>query len=273
MPVFDRRMLGTVVHEFCHSYTNPIVDRHQEQLESAGTKIFAHVESAMRRQAYGHWKTVIYESMVRACVVRYIQAHDGPEAARREIAAQKARSFVWIGELAELLGEYETRRDEFADLDAYFPHIVDFFNDYADQFAEQRKGLFPSVTATFNEYRRQLTEAIALAAARPKVVSISPANEATDVDPATGTIRVVFDRPMANGSWSMVGGGPNFPELDGAPSYDRTRTVWSVPVKLRPSWTYRLMLNSDRFQNFKSQEGVPLSPVTVTFTTAAGEPG
>jgi len=70
MPRFEPEMLVTVVHEFCHSYTNAVVDRHAAELEAAGKKIFPSVEAAMRRQGYGNWKTMMYESMVRACVIR-----------------------------------------------------------------------------------------------------------------------------------------------------------------------------------------------------------
>ena len=78
---------------------------------------------------------------------------------------------------------------------------------------------------------------------------------------------------MQDGSWSMVGGGPHFPEFAGKPSYDSTRTVWTVPVKLKPGWSYQFMLNSDRFQSFRSREGVSLAPLAATFTTAKlGDP-
>jgi hypothetical protein len=53
----------------------------------------------------------------------------------------------------------------------------------------------------------------------------------------------------------------------GKPSYDAKRTSWSVPVKLRPEWEYQFMLNSDRFQGFQSDEGIPLEPLTVSFAT------
>lgn len=246
-PQFDRGMLDTVIHEFCHSYTNSIVDRHEAEFEPAGKKIFAHVESAMRRQAYGHWKTLVYESLVRACVIRYTRKYRGSPAARMAIQQEKMRQFLWTQELADLLGEYEADRDQYSTLDAFSPRIVAFFNQYAEKFADEQK---------------------ALAAKRPKVVSITPANGATDVDPHLAAVKVVFDRPMQDRSWSMVGGGPHFPELAGEPAYDSTRTVWTVPVKLKPGWSYRFMLNSDRFQNFRSREGVPLAPVAVTFTTA-----
>ena len=272
MPLFEPEMLGTVVHEFCHSYTNAVVDRHAAELEAAGRKIFPYVEAAMRRQGYGSWKTMMYESMVRACVIRYTHTHVGPEAARRAIATQKTRQFLWIEELSELLGEYEVRRKEFADLDEYFPRVVDFFGLYADKFAQEQNQLLPRLTAKLNEYGSKLIDQIALTAARPKVVSITPANGTVDADPELEKIKVVFDRPMADGSWSMVGGGPNFPAIVGKPSYDVTRTVWTVSVKLKPGSSYRFMLNSDRFKAFKSQGGAPLKPVVVTFKTGSGTP-
>jgi len=172
-PVFGAEMLGTVVHEFCHSYTNAIVDRHAAALEAAGKKMFPHVEAAMRRQGYGNWKTMMYESMVRACVIRYTHTHLGAEATRRAIAYQKARKFLWIEELSKLLGEYEARREEYADLDKYFPRVVEFFGQYSDRFVEEQQQLLPQVAAKLNEYGRRLVDQVALAATRPKVVSIT----------------------------------------------------------------------------------------------------
>jgi hypothetical protein len=245
-PEFDAGMLNTVVHEFCHSYANAVVDRHEAALRPAGEKIFPHVAAAMKRQAYSNWKTMMYESLVRACAIRYTRKHSGTVAAWLAVAGEKQRKFLWIGELSDLLGEYEAGRDRYPTLEAFAPRIVTFFDDYAEGFAEAEA---------------------AAEAGRPKVVSITPANEATGVAPDLAAVEVVFDRPMQDGSWSLVGGGPNCPEIAGNPSYDRTKTVWTVPVKLKPGWDYRFMLNSDRFTNFRSAEGVPLAPVTVTFKT------
>ncbi len=245
-PEFDAGMLSTVTHEFCHSYTNAIVDRHAAELEAAGKKLFPHVEAAMRRQAYGNWKTMMYESLVRACVIRYTRKYQGAVAAWLAAKEEKARQFHWIEDLSNLLDEYEWRRDEYATLEAFAPRIVAFFDEYADRFVAKRKSE---------------------EAERPKVVSITPANGATDIDPGVTSIRVVFDRPMADGC-SMVGGGPHFPEVAGKPGYDKSRKVWSVPVKLKPGWTYRFMLNSVRYRNFRSAKGVPLAPVEVEFATA-----
>jgi len=246
-PQFDANMLGTVVHEFCHSYTDAVVDRHAAELKAAGEKMFLHVQSSMRSQAYGNWKTMLYESLVRASVVRYTRRYGGEAAARKAIAGEAKREFLWIGELSDLLGEYEAHRDQYPTLAAFSPRIIKFFNDYADRFAREQE---------------------ALNARRPKVLSMVPANGATNVDPGLAQIRVIFDRPMQDGLWSMVGWGEHFPEPGGKPAYDSKRTTWTVPVKLKPDWDYQFMLNSDRFTSFRSEEGVPLAPVRVTFKTA-----
>ena len=73
-PVFDSSMLSTVAHEFCHSYANPIIDRHQGRLNAAGDKLFEPVADQMRSQAYANGHTLLCESLVRASVVRYVRA-------------------------------------------------------------------------------------------------------------------------------------------------------------------------------------------------------
>ena len=39
-PKFSGDQVSTIVHEFCHSYANPIIDRHAAELQAAGEKIF-----------------------------------------------------------------------------------------------------------------------------------------------------------------------------------------------------------------------------------------
>ena len=49
-PQFTAQVLPTVIHEFCHSYTNAVVDRHAEKLQAAGEKIFPRVAAALQRR-------------------------------------------------------------------------------------------------------------------------------------------------------------------------------------------------------------------------------
>jgi len=245
-PEFTSDMLGTVVHEFCHSYANAIVDRHQGELNSASRTLYDSVADKMRSQAYGNPQTLLRESLVRASTVRYQQQYHGEEAARMEVDAHKRRGFLWMDELSDLLSEYEAQRDRYPTLESFTPRLVEFFNKYADRFAEEQKSL---------------------AAKRPKVVSMIPANGAENVDPGTTDIRVTFDRPMQDGSWSLVGSGPHCPETTGKAHYDPSRTTWSIPVKLKPEWRYEFYLNRGIYDSFRSEDGVPLNPVPVKFTT------
>jgi hypothetical protein len=131
LPRFDKSVLPTVVHEFCHSYINPLVDLHASELEKAGQRIFSSVADAMRRQAYPQWKTMMYESLVRACVVRYRLTSEGEAAAEQQIVYENTNRFFWIRDLSNLLGEYEAHRDKYPNLNSFFPEIVKFFNKYA----------------------------------------------------------------------------------------------------------------------------------------------
>ena len=124
-------MLPTVVHEFCHSYINPLVNLHAGKLEKAGQQIFSSVADAMRRQAYPQWKTMMYESIVRGCVVRYRLASEGEAAAEQQIIYENTNRFFWIRGLSNLLGEYEASRSKYPNLDSFFPEIVKFFDHYA----------------------------------------------------------------------------------------------------------------------------------------------
>jgi hypothetical protein len=131
LPVFDTSMIDTVVHEFCHSYANAFVDRHSAEFEAAGKSLFAKVETAMRRQAYGSWKTMMYETIVRACVIRYTTRYDGPLQGFLAGQMEKLKGFMWVAELACLLNDYETNRKKYSTLDDFAPRIIEFINAYA----------------------------------------------------------------------------------------------------------------------------------------------
>ena len=244
IPVINDEIVSTVVHELCHSYTNAIVDRHADELRPAGERIFPHCADIMKRQAYGDWKTMMYESLVRVCVVRYLHATDGPAAARKAIKQEHDRGFTWIGDLSMLLEEYEAGRERYQTFDAFMPHVVNMFNTFAA------------------DYDKRIEQA-------PKVVSMIPPNGATDVDPSLTRIVVTFDQPMQDGMWAVVGGGPHFPELAGDVSYDKDCKVFTIPVRLKPDWSYEFWLNRGRFDTFRSKAGVRLESVAVTFKTRA----
>jgi hypothetical protein len=88
------------------------------------------------------------------------------------------------------------------------------------------------------------------------------------VDPKTTAIVVTFDRPMRDQSFAVVGGGDHFPKTTGRPSYDQDCKVLTIPVELKPDWSYEFWLNRGKYDSFRSADGEMLQPVHVQFRTA-----
>lgn len=242
LPVFDETYLPLFVHELCHTYTNPFVDRFERELAAPGQRIHASCAAAMQRQGYGTWKTMMYETFVRASVVRCRRATEGEAAAAEQAAEEVKEHFAWVPALEQLLGEYEAERAKYADFGAFVPRIVELLGREAAKLPDP--------------------------ALAPKLVALEPANGASDVDPALTRLVIRFDRAMRDQSWSLVGSKEQLPEITGPLSFDSARKVLTVPVRLEPGRTYTFSLNSDRFQGFTSADGIPLSPVPVRFSTA-----
>jgi hypothetical protein len=249
-PEFTEAMLDTVVHEFCHSYANPLIGRHETEFQQAGDTLFRAVAQKMRSQAYGQASTMMRESLVRACTCRYVLEFQGVSAAKRAMQQEKSRGFLWMEELCGVLGEYESDRSTYPTLEQFAPRLVAFFKQYARDFSS--RPLQPKGTP-------------------PRVAKLIPANGATNVDPELTEIRVQFDRPMKDGCWSMCGDGPNFPEIVGRPRYEAGCTNWVVSVKLKPNWDYEFSLNAASYDAFRSADNVPLEPMPVTFRTGAAK--
>lgn len=101
----------------------------------------------------------------------------------------------------------------------------------------------------------------------PTVVSTSPARGATDVDPATKEIRVVFSEDMADGAWSWVQVDDHYPKVKGKPTFADARTC-VLPVKLEPDTDYVVWVNHARYHSFHSAAGAPAVPYELRFHTA-----
>jgi len=232
---------SVLVHEIGHAFVNPLVDENRAVLEPPGQRLYAAVKARMDAAAYGAWDTVVSESVLRAVSVRYAEAHGGAGAARSELAVHLDRGFPWTVVLSDALRDYEADRARYPTLGEWSVPLAAIL----------------TVIAAEEEAR---------ATARPHVVSMTVADGATDVDPATPELVVVFDRPMRDRSWSVVGDPAEMPEAD-APRYEADGTRFVLPWRLAPGRSYRLGLNGGRFRSFQSAEGVPLEPVLLRFRT------
>lgn len=241
LPQFSGGWMDTMVHEFIHSFSNPLVDKFAAQMEKAARQISDPLQDAMRRQGYGEWKTLLYESMVRVSTIQYVLEHDGADAARRSIQDENSRSFFWMSDLCDLLGVYKNNRQQYPTLESFMPKVVEFFNKVAPRIGELAKRYDDS---------------------RPRVISMSVHDGALDVDPRLTEIVVRFNQPM------------NTVDLNRDPRFrmgrfDQTGTVLTIPLALDPEHDYQFSLRWPSGQILTSAAGIPMQPVTLHFRTKA----
>ncbi len=242
IPVFGDRHSALVAHEFCHSYCNPLVEKHAEKLVPLGDKIFPRRENLLRPQAYASGRVMLYESLVRACTHRFLVRHGTAREAALQLNDEVGRGFFWTPELSKLLAEYEGSREKYKTTADFMPRVILFFENLANNLDSKMDKL-------------------------PRIVSITPAIGAKDVDPKTIEFVIVFDRPMNKVGRALVGNPkdmPNFQKGD----YSADGKTYRQLMKLEPSRNYHFNLNSAFHHGFVSAEGLPLDPVSVTFSTA-----
>lgn len=242
LPKFSGDFIQGAVHEVIHSYSNGLVDKYYGQMAKAGDELYAHVGPAMRRQAYGDGASLLYESMVRAATIRYVLAHQGPEAAQRDTENELNNSFLWIGDLSDLIGTYEQNREKYPTLESFMPNIVKFFNDVAPRG---------------EELLRRYDES------RPKVASLNIPNHSQEVDPGLKEIVITFNRPMRKAPDPQDNRDPRFIPM----RFDSTGTTLSIGVALEPDRQYQFPLAWPGRSRFASAEGVPMDDYIIEFHT------
>ncbi|MBD3167603.1 DUF4932 domain-containing protein [bacterium] len=125
----DPTAQNILVHEFTHSFVNPLVEKHRTQIEQSA--------SLMRRinyktgASYGAvWEISVAEHIVRAITTRIVAKRYGLAQARKELAIHEKQGFLFTGDLCDRLQEYERRRDTYPMLASFFPTLLDSFREY-----------------------------------------------------------------------------------------------------------------------------------------------
>ncbi len=106
----------------------------------------------------------------------------------------------------------------------------------------------------------------------PVVIRTIPASGDTKVDPNIDEISVTFSKRMMDGTWSWAQiSDETFPEIVAPIAYRDDHRTCIAKVKLQPDRTYVIVLNSEKFRNFRDTAGQPAIPYLLVFETAAAE--
>lgn len=253
LPAYPPSCASVVAHEFAHTFVSPIVTANLSKLMPAAERIYPLVRSQMELQAYGPGETILHESIVRACSVRFA-AGRGTEAGRRQAAFEHERGFRAVPMLADLLAEYERDRASYPTLESFAPRLVTFFEEYS-------RAAEAEAAAIDAERGAKLA-----AGTGPTVLAMVPA-EGAEVEAESVTALVVtFDRPMRHMAVMTVPGAAT-PAFSGRPTFDSTNRVLTIPCRLEPGTAYALQLNSEQNMLMTDEQGNPLKPVTWRFRT------
>ncbi|MBY0113734.1 MAG: DUF4932 domain-containing protein [Phycisphaerales bacterium] len=240
-PQFDDRDVDTVVHEFCHPFANPLVDLHAADLVPAAEMLHTRHAQSFAAQAYSTPKTVMYESLVRACVVQLMKHAAGPDRSLFQRKQEIGRSFWFTPALTAALDRYEASRDKYPTLRSFMPEIVAALKDAKAVLAAEEAKV-------------------------PHVVSIQPADGSTDV-PRDVEFIFVFDRTMDKTSRGLsFEGDVQFERIVGGSFSDNGKTYRTV-LRLPSHQTIKARLNANG-SGLAGVEGHALEPVEFMFSTA-----
>ncbi len=139
-PVYSNDVTETIIHEYNHSFCNPLVDGCFKEMEPMAEKLYRKSSKILQKQAYGTAKTMTYEILVRSCVIRYYQEKNaGDGKIKSMLLTEKSKGFLWIDELVSALSTYENNRVKYPALKDFMPEIVKVQNGLNPDLADQGK--------------------------------------------------------------------------------------------------------------------------------------
>ena len=129
--------LGTVVHEFNHSFIKIEGDT-KNALAKSGKTIKSYSAFCMKQQAYDSWQTILEESLVRAAEKCYFIEH-GDGKVDKGIRNEMNHGFFWMPELVQTLRYYESHRKKYPTFTSFYPEIIRFFDRYVTNMEKEMK--------------------------------------------------------------------------------------------------------------------------------------
>jgi hypothetical protein len=166
--------------------------------------------------------------------------------AKKELAQQMSIGFVWMDQLVDMLGVYESDRKKYPTLESFMPRIVNFYQTTAANIHLLAAG-----------YEKM----------QPHVSSIDQfRNGDSAVDPGLTTIKIHFDKPLAGSGVSInygTGGQEHYPITKFLGYADDNNSIL-LQVALKPDMEYQFILAGG---HFRTPDGHPLVEYEVHFRT------
>lgn len=119
-----------VVHEFCHPFCNPLIDKYWNSMATKAKAVFEQVRSTMEQQAYPDPEIMMYETLVRASSIRYLATHFGNEYRESLFQYHESLGFLLVRTVEGALQTREQFHGQYPTLDDFMPTLVNAINAY-----------------------------------------------------------------------------------------------------------------------------------------------
>lgn len=128
IPYFEKEYLemDMILHEFGHSFVNPLTEKFQKEIETIKEKYYnERLKKDGKSQAYGEWKYLFNELVIRAITIRIANEYFGTEKAKELLNYEKSIGFSLVENIVEILKEYENTREKYSKFDEFYPILIE----------------------------------------------------------------------------------------------------------------------------------------------------
>ncbi len=230
-PVYLSELVESlVIHEFTHSFMNPLIDASFNLLENQIKDLYILSKKTFKQQAYGDIYPIAYESFVRAGVIQYyIEKGETDLQIKMRIRKENLNGFYLTSSILNSFKKLRSNRM----LVEYIPELIENFN------GENPKQL----KRDFKKLKKE----------RCWIVSSTIGNGDMNVDPSIDSVTLTFNTSLD--LWCRGIGHKNDTKevFDSSRrGYFNTETglEYTLPIKLEPNKEYTIS-----FFSFKSSNG------------------
>ena len=126
-PHFDKDYLemDMILHEFGHSFVNPLTDKYVNQIENLKNKYYNEkLQKNGKNQGYSKWKYVFNEILLRSIVINITRSKFGDEKANKLLEFEKSVGFDLVEKVSENLKTYENNRKKYKKFEEFYPTLL-----------------------------------------------------------------------------------------------------------------------------------------------------
>lgn len=111
------------VHEFSHSFVNPIVDKYN--LISESDDIFSNIFEELSSVGYGSNDSILKDHIVRSITLRYLSMYRDNSSYNKQYVMDKEFGFEYIDYILKELINYENNRSSYNNFESFYPALID----------------------------------------------------------------------------------------------------------------------------------------------------